>query len=140
MKKQRIFGWISSFIGLFMAIAAVELTATVWLMIEDGRYTPATELFERTQNSFVRDVTKGTSCRYIDTLYPHPYVSFVHHANAPCGLPYTNNVGLFGPDFPTVKRNDRYTAMLIGGARAPPTGPKLLPPGPPLSLGGATKN
>ena len=128
--KQRIFGWISSFIGIAMAIVVVELTATAWLMIEDGRYTPAPELFERTQNAFVRDVTKGSACRYIDTLYPHPYVSFVHHANAPCGLTYTNNVGLFGPDFPTVKRDDRYTVMLVGGSVASQLGQNFAPPAP----------
>ena len=60
--------------------------AIVWLYLEDGRYTPAAELFERTQNTYVRDITKGTACRYVDTLYPHPYLAFVHHANPPCGI------------------------------------------------------
>jgi len=87
-------------------------------------------LFERTQNTFVRDVTKGTACRYVDTLYPHPYVAFVHHANPPCGLPYSNNVGLFGPDFPTVKRTDRYTVMLVGGSVASQLGQNSPPPAP----------
>ena len=101
--KQRIFGWISVLIGIVLALALIEVTAIAWLYIEDGRYTPAAELFERTQNTYVRDATKGTACRYVDTLYPHPYVAFVHHANPPCGMPWVNNVGLFGPDFPTVK-------------------------------------
>src|SRR3981081_3010063 len=86
--------------------------------VEAGRYTPAAELFERTQNTYVRDVTKGTGCRYIDTLYPHPYVAFVQHANPPCGIPWVNNVGLFGPDFPVVKRSDHYVVMITGGSVA----------------------
>ena len=113
--KQRIFGWISILIGFVFALALIEVTAIAWLYVEDGRYTPAAELFERTQNTYVRDATKGTACRYVDTLYPHPYVAFVHHANPPCGMPWVNNVGLFGPDFPTVKPADRYVVMLIGG-------------------------
>jgi hypothetical protein len=66
----------------------------------------------------VRDVTKGTGCRYIDTLYPHPYVAFVQHANPPCGIPWVNNVGLFGPDFPVIKRSDHYVVVITGGSVA----------------------
>jgi hypothetical protein len=116
--KQRIFGWISVLIGIVLALAIIEVAAIAWLYVEDGRYTPAAELFERTQNTYVRDMTKGTACRYIDTLYPHPYVAFVQHANPPCGIPWVNNVGLFGPDFPVVKRNDHYVVMITGGSVA----------------------
>jgi hypothetical protein len=128
--KQRIFGWISIFIGIVLALATVEVVAIAWLYIEDGRYTPAAELFERTQNTYVRDLTKGTGCRFIDTLYPHPYVAFVHHANPPCGLPWVNNVGLFKPDFPTVKLKDYYVVMLIGGSVASGLVENPKPPAP----------
>ena len=85
--KRRIFGWIATLIGIVVALAVVEVTAIVWLYLEDGHYTSAEELFDRTQNTYVRDLTKGTKCRYIDTLFPHPYLAFVHHGNPPCGLP-----------------------------------------------------
>jgi hypothetical protein len=58
--KQRIFGWISVLVGIVMALAAIELTAIVWLYLEDGRYVSAEELFQRTQNTYVRDSTRGT--------------------------------------------------------------------------------
>ncbi len=119
--KQRIFGWISMLIGIVMALAAVEVAAIAWLYLEDGHYTPAAELFERTQNTYVRDLTKGTDCRYVDTLYPHPYLAFVHHDNPPCGQSWVNNIGLFGDDFPVVKRPDRYTSLLTGGSVASQT-------------------
>lgn len=128
--KQRIFGWITTFLGFIFALVLIEGAAIVWLYIEDGRYTPAAELFERTQNTYVRDTTKGTACRYVDTLFPHPYVAFVHHANPPCGLPYVNNVGLFGDDFPTVKRTDRYVVLLTGGSVASQLGQNFAPPAP----------
>jgi hypothetical protein len=70
------------------------------------------------QNIYVRDAGKGTACRYEDTLYPHPYVAFVHHANPPCGLPWVNNVGLFKPDFPTIRPEGYYVVMVIGGSVA----------------------
>jgi len=116
--KKRIYGLISIAVGIVLSLGAIELMAIAWLWLEDGRYTPAAELFERTQNTFVRDMTKGTSCRYIDRLFPHPYVGFVHHGNPPCGMVNINNVGLFNEDFPTVKRDDRYTILLTGGSIA----------------------
>ena len=116
--KQRIFGWITTLIGIVMALAVIEVTAIAWLFIEDGRYTPAAELYERTQNTYVRDLTKGTACRYVDTLFPHPYLAFVHHNNPPCGLEYVNKIGLFGDDYPVVKRTDRYVVLLTGGSVA----------------------
>ena len=128
--KQRIFGWITTLIGIVFALAVLEVTAIAWLYVEDGRYTPAAELFERTQNTYVRDATKGTSCRYVDTLFPHPYVGFVHHANPPCGQPWVNNVGLFGPDYPTVKPTDRYVVLLTGGSVASQLGQNGKPPAP----------
>jgi len=85
-------------------------SASPWSLWNDGHrlalyrgrsYTPAAGLFERTQNTYVRDVTRDTGCRFIDTLFPHPYVAFVHHANPPCGIFWVNNVCLYGPDFPS---------------------------------------
>jgi len=128
--KQRIFGWISVLFGIVLSLAALEVTAIVWLYLEDGRYTSAEELFERTQNTYVRDATKGTACRYVDTLFPHPYVAFVHHANPPCGIPWVNNVGLFGPDYPVLKPKDYYVVMLTGGSVASQLGQNAAPPAP----------
>lgn len=116
--KKRLFGLISLLVGIVLALGAVELMAIAWLFIDEGRYTSAEELFGRTQNTYVRDLTRGTDCRYIDRLFPHPYVSFVHHGNPPCGIENVNNVGLFNEDFPTLKREDRFTILLTGGSIA----------------------
>ncbi len=116
--KKRIYGLISIVIGIVMSLAAIELTAIAWLWLEDGHYTSAEELFGRTQNAFVRDLTKGSDCRYVDRLFPHPYVGFVHHGNPPCGMVNINNVGLFNDDYPVAKRDDRYTILLTGGSIA----------------------
>ncbi|HYI04860.1 MAG TPA: hypothetical protein VD858_08210, partial [Reyranella sp.] len=128
--KKRLFSFISIVVGFVIALAAVEVMAIGWLYLEDGRHTPAAELFERTQNTYVRDMTRGTGCRFIDTLYPHPYWAFVHHANPPCGISWANNVGLFGPDFPTVKPTDRYVVMISGGSVAAYLGGNQKPPYP----------
>jgi hypothetical protein len=128
--KQRVFGWISVLVGIVLALGAIEVAAIAWMFIEDGRYTPAAKLFERTQNTYLRDATKGTTCRYVDTLYPHPYVGFVHHANPPCGQYWVNNIGLYGPDYPTVRNPDRYTVILSGGSVASQLAQNAKPPAP----------
>src|SRR5258708_11348391 len=128
--KQRIFGWISALIGIVVALALVEVTPIVWLYLEDGHYTSAEELFERTQNTYVRDLTKGTACRYVDTLFPHPYLAFVHHGNPPCGLSNVDNIGLLGDDFPLVKRSDRYVILVTGGSVASQLVQNFPPPAP----------
>jgi len=68
-----------------------------WLYLEDGRYTPAAELFERTQNTYVRDMTKARPAVSVDTLlsaFFFPYLGFVHHANPPCGVSWVNNAAV----------------------------------------------
>jgi hypothetical protein len=129
--KRRIRSLMTIVLGIVLVLAVVEVAAMAWQYIEDGRYTPAAVLFERTQNTYVRrGATPETTCRYEDTLYPHPYVAFVHHANPPCGIPWVNNVGLFGPDFPTVKPTDRYVVMVIGGSVASQLAQNQKPPSP----------
>ena len=130
MKSRRLYAWISTLIGIVFALALIELTATVWLYLEDGHYTPASELFERTQNTYVRDLTKGSACRYVDTLFPHPYLAFVHSGNPPCGLSNVNNIGLFNANFPAVKPADRYVILLTGGSVASQLGQNWAPPAP----------
>ena len=123
---QRIFGGYRLF-RYRLARAAIEIAdiAGVWRR----RYTPRPAL-ERTQNTYLRDATKGTTCRYVDTLYPHPYVGFVHHANPPCGQPWVNNIGLYGPDYPTVRNPERYTVILSGGSVASQLAQNQAPPAP----------
>ncbi len=128
--KPVLFRCLSVLIGIVLALGAVEAMAIGWLYFEDGRHTAATELFERTQNTYVRDATRGTGCRFVDTLYPHPYLAFVHHANPPCGMPWVNNVGLFGPDFPTARDPDHYVVILTGGSVASYLGGNQRPPNP----------
>jgi hypothetical protein len=117
-KRQRLYSWISALFGFLFACVLLEGASILWLYIEEGRYLPATAYFERTQNTYVRDLQRGGGCRYVDTLYPHPYVGFVHHANPPCGPRNVNNVGLFNEDFPSVKRTDRYVVLMVGGSVA----------------------
>ena len=102
-----------------LLVVGAELTATAVLTFQAGEYIGARTRFARRTNAFVTDLIGTRSeCRYIDTLYPHPYLGFVHHGNPPCGLTDVNNIGLLGPDFPTIRPTDTYTILVTGGSVA----------------------
>ena len=104
--------------GLVVALVGLEILSTAWLTIRDGHYTPARELFANTRNSYIQDLTDGGNCRYVDTMYPHPYLAFVHHHDNPCGVADANNIGLLGDNFPVTRNPDRYVILISGGSVA----------------------
>ena len=106
-------------IGMLLALGLVELLSITWLTLQEGRYRSARELFQGLRNTYIEDITRSSDCRYIDTLFPHPYLAFVHHGVPPCGSANVNNVGLHGGvDFPFVRLPDRYVILLTGGSVA----------------------
>ena len=105
-------------ITVLLCLAGIELMATAYLYATEGRYVAARSRFASKTNTFVQGLADGRECGYLDTLYPHPYLGFVHHGNPPCGIPDINNVGLFGPDFPSSRRDDRFVVLLTGGSVA----------------------
>jgi hypothetical protein len=120
-------------IAVGIALATLEVVAIIALTVRDGRYVSARERFHREANRYIQEVTRaGSGCQYIDSLFPHPYLGFVHHRNPPCGVPGINNVGLFGPDFPAERRADRFVILVTGGsvaaqfAQTIPAGPRYL--------------
>jgi hypothetical protein len=82
-------------------------------------------------NTFTASITKpNLGCRYVDALYPHPYLGFVRHGNPPCGSPEVNNIGLFGPDFPSERPANRFVVLVTGGsvsAQLMSAGPNRVP-------------
>ena len=116
--RRLTFSVISVLAGVGIALACLEVFAIAWLTWQDGAYIAATERFNRLQNTYVRDATNAAGCTYADTLFPHPYLAFVHHDIPPCGLKRISNVGLTGDDLPSAKRSDRYVILLTGGSVA----------------------
>src|SRR6188474_603185 len=117
MNKRSIYRLIAALIALGLAAVTIELLAHVYLYARDGRYISASERLQALDNTFITGITRGESgCSYIDTVYPHPYLAFVHHGNPPCGVPNINNIGLFGPDYPSERPADRFVVLVTGGS------------------------
>ena len=120
----------SILVGVAIALVCFEVGATAWLTMRDGKYTPSAKLFTQNTNTFVQSAARESGCRYGDTLFPHPYLAFVHSRGKPCSLPGINNIGLFGEDFPDQRRTDRYVILLTGGSVASQLGQFQPPPAP----------
>ena len=116
--RQTILKAMTLFIALIVALIGLEILSTAWLTIRDGQYVAASKRFDGFRNSYIQDITRGGNCRYVDTMFPHPYLAFVHHHDNPCGVPDANNIGLLGDDFPMVRNNDRYVVLVTGGSVA----------------------
>lgn len=107
-------------LGLIGALAGLEILSTAWVTIRDGHFTPAKQLFATSRNTYIQDITSssGGACRYIDTMFPHPYLAFVHHRDDPCGVPGANDIGMLGDNYPVTRNPDRYVILLAGGSVA----------------------
>ena len=129
--KRTVFKLAALLVAVVLISLGVELAGNIYLYMRDGRYIPARERIDALGNTFIVGVTRqNAGCRYIDTLYPHPYLGFVHHGNPPCGVPGINNIGLFGPDYPSERRDDRFVVLVTGGsvsAQLMSSGPNATP-------------
>ena len=121
-RKSRAFAWVAVLVGVILGAGVLEIFATAWITLQEGKYVSTRELFDRAPNSFIHEATKATGCTYADIFLPHPYLGFVHHGDPPCGPPSTNNIGLYGRDFPRQKDPEHYVVLLTGGSVAAAVG------------------
>jgi len=128
--KKTAFVLSTMLLALLLGLVVFEVLAIAVLTLRDGHYVSARELLRREEGTFIGDVTRGGGqCQYVDTMFPHPYLAFVHHANPPCGNAGINNIGLFGSDYPSEKRPDRFVILVTGGSVAAQFG-QIYPGGP----------
>jgi len=102
---------------LFLVGVLFEAGFAVYYRVRNHSFVSVARMLAEEQNSFIREAKDSRNCTYLDTLFPHPYLAFVHHGNPPCGI-VANNVGLFGRDFPAERDPDRFTILLTGGSVA----------------------
>ena len=106
--------FIAVVIGIILALLIGEGIATLY-----GYYRFSTfsikELYGRdANNTFITDIQK-TGNTYMDTLFPHPYLAFVHRNGYGIEV---NNVGLLGDDYPFEKSKDSFVVLVTGGSVA----------------------
>jgi hypothetical protein len=122
------------FYALLIAVplALIEIAAVAFFVVRDGGYSSAPELLAAERNQFVLDLEdSGRGCGYIDTMFPHPYLAFVHHDVPPCGIrSQLNSQGLFGRELPVERDPEFFDVLLTGGSVAAQLGQMNNPDGP----------
>jgi hypothetical protein len=115
--KRRVFVLIAIALSPLLPAILLEVGMAGYYLLANRGYVSVATLLAREQNAFIREVKGNRPCSYLDTLFPHPYLGHVHHANEPCGV-LANNVGLFGPDYPAERDPGKFTILLTGGSVA----------------------
>jgi len=106
-------------VSVVFTILLLELASFAVLSVHYKNVVSPRERFRKdNNNTFISWMAAGRDCGYIDTLFPHPYLGFVHHDNPPCGTPGINNIGLFGRNYPSEKTPGKFVILLTGGSVA----------------------
>jgi hypothetical protein len=100
---------------VFLAVL-LEAGCAGYYRVRNHRFVSVAQMLKEEQNTFIRLAKDERNCTYLETLFPHPFLAFVHHGNPPCGIVNANNVGLFGRDFPAERDPHHFTILLTGGS------------------------
>jgi hypothetical protein len=116
-KPRAIVRFLATLLLILFLIVLAEAFFSAYYLVVDGQWIWPARRWETQQNRFVTDLTSG-ACRYIDTLYPHPYLVYVNNGNPPCPGDFINAKGLSGRDLPLKRDADTFAIMLTGGSVA----------------------
>jgi hypothetical protein len=116
-KPRRIVRFLATLLLVVFLIALAEAFFAGYYFVVDGQWIWPARRWETQQNRFVSDLTSG-ACRYIDTLYPHPYLVYVNNGNPPCPTDFVNAKGLSGRDLPLKRDPNTFAILLTGGSVA----------------------
>jgi hypothetical protein len=111
----RVVGWIAI---VLVPLLTVEAMAAFYYAVRDGRYISVRNRLGSTPDTYVSAFNTRTGCRYVDTLYPHPYLAHAHdNSPHPCHA-WANSIGLIGREYPLIRDPARFTILLAGGSVA----------------------
>lgn len=103
---------LASILFIFILL---ECSFTVFYFFKDRGYLSVIDKLSQEENQFINTLTNGF---YADTLFPHPYLAFVHHYTQRCPIKNLNSLGLFGHEYPFEKKPGTFVIMVTGGSVA----------------------
>lgn len=106
---------------LVFIAGSLEIAARAYYYLRDGAYIPINARLDTGLGNIIAATnSKGKSegCRWIDAIFPHPYLGYVVHQENYCPARWPNAQGLIGRDFPTEKSNESFNILLTGGSVA----------------------
>ena len=116
--RRRAFKLMAVLIGLILALGIGELICTVLAYVACGTSSVAELHKAEKSNNFITALMEQVQCdSYLRTLYPHPYLGFVHCKQG--GGDSVNNIGLLGGrDLPLRRDPSKFTILVTGGSVA----------------------
>lgn len=117
INKEIIFNLIALSFSLVLMLALLEGFFTFYYFKKDGRLIPVADKIKSETNSYT-DEFVARHVNYGDSMFPHPYLSFVHNPTYSTKSQPINNVGLLGQDFPWEKEKGTFYLLFTGGSVA----------------------
>ncbi len=117
MKARLNSAWgklLALLIGLGLALVLGEITSAIYGYMRFSTFSVATLYQLQQTNAFLRDIER-TGNSYAATLFPHPYLGFVHRNGYGLDI---NNIGLLGTDFPYERDPGKFVLLVTGGSVA----------------------
>jgi len=85
---------------------------------------PSDIIRDDNKNSYVQLLEKEEKCSYFSSLFPHPYLGWVHWNNPKCSNKLGfNSDGFLGPEFPIKKYEKFFDILITGGSVSAQFGP-----------------
>ncbi len=117
--KKSAFYFVAAIITVTVLSVSLEVVFGAYYLVRNGGYISVNEMLDNEQNSYIQEMLDGnTECKYLDALFPHPYLGFVYHGKKPCGTANVNRSGMLGVDYPLEKQKDKFVVLVTGGSVA----------------------
>ena len=125
MKKLSIPTSILKFsFGLIIFLIILEATSKIVAYFGYGYLKkPSLIISDDNLNIYIQDLEKVSKCTYYNSLFPHPYLGWVHWNNPKCSGPLVNSDGFISSEFPIKNDENFFDILITGGSVAQQFGP-----------------
>lgn len=113
------------FIILILLFIILEIISKIIIFFGYGHLKKPSDIIrDDNLNSYVQLLEKQSECNYFSSLFPHPYLGWVHWNNPKCSnILNFNSDGFLGPEFPIQKNNKFFDILITGGSVSAQFGP-----------------
>ena len=113
------------FFLLILLLIVLEILSKIIVYIGYGYLKKPNDIIRNDNlNSYVQLLEEQSKCNYFSSLFPHPYLGWVHWNNPKCSDKIDfNSDGFPGPEFPIKKYEKFFDILITGGSVSAQFGP-----------------
>ena len=110
--------------GFIIFLIILEATSKIVAYFGYGYLKKPSEIISEDKlNIYIQDLEKVSKCTYYNSLFPHPYLGWVHWNNPKCSGPLVNSDGFISSEFPIKNDENFFDILITGGSVAQQFGP-----------------